>query len=66
VPVSSQSASRIVTSSRFGGREVGWITEDVAPEAEPVAVVGDRSRLVGDEQTAEIPVTVATPGCYGA
>src|SRR6266545_6745927 len=47
---SSQSASRIVASSRFGGREVGWIAEDVAPEAELVPVVGDRSLQVGDEQ----------------
>src|SRR6266545_8025463 len=52
---SSQSARRIVASSRFGGREVGWITEDVAPEAEPVAVVGDRSRQVGDEQHRRDP-----------
>src|SRR6266508_856784 len=34
----------------FGGREVGWIAEDVAVEAELVPVVGDRSLQVGDEQ----------------
>src|SRR4051794_30346876 len=33
----------------FGGREVGWIAEDVAVEAELVPVVGDRSLQVGDE-----------------